>query len=702
MTRKIHKNQQTRKRNLRRIRTKMWRNRTYKTMKGGERWRIVNLRRELIPSQSSQSSIGKQLNNNMIKLKKKFVEFSSFGFVPVAAPLESSRPDKYGKEFMGQLKTVHDWFQSKQSFIPETHQPDLDNNFVVNFMNIYNRYYNDQSKDVLLIPERFETILKKVLTGEIHKSRFGAKLMFVNDDEYKNLNQSLMFLLKCLNTTLINYAVQLELNKGSNQPSSSQQETTNKYELTTPLANLSKFCETLDRKEMFSTSTSKAVVSMCCFITMPNAVYRGTSTDRQTVEGYDSFSQNFQQWGWFVIPKNVSLPRNTYFHERKGRRLIFLQTPSQEPKTKVEHEQQQRQREPTLLDETNVNLLTYTMSPYISRGAIPETYSENMKNQIRHDDLLTSMEEIISKASQNFKKSMGEKKLKFDREGTIVFVQKATKTNKQTYYELKISKQTINNNVVIVCSLKAISEDGICGSEAIFVTYSPPPTGPTTPPLPGQPEPEPELEDIDITDDVEKVEFKQAIIDQIFIPERRRLERVLTTDVAKYIDKINVDLDTASESGHVTRVYRNTNSVAELPNSAGPRILVRANEDDEKYDGICTLVLQFDSDYNASWAVAAATPIQIAAFQAVNKYITDKSKRWSLDSVKLFHVSNNAQGNANITVSIEVKTLDKDKSLLSVEYQAKASSPYELYKNRAAAGEAIVEKQLNYFWTDQV
>jgi hypothetical protein len=291
---------------------------------------------------------------------------------------------------------------------------------------------------------------------------------------------------------------------------------------------------------------------------------------------------------------------------------------------------------------------------------------------------------------------MGEKKLKFDREGTIVFVQKATKTNNQTYYELKISKQTINSNEVIVCSLKAISEDGICGSEAIFVTYSPPPPPPQ--PLPGQVV----LEDIDITDDVEKVEFKQAIIDQIFIPERRRLERVLTTDVAKYIDKINVDLDTASESGHVTRVYRNTNSVAELPNSAGPRILVRANEDDEKYDGICTLVLQFDSDYNASWAVAAATPIQIAAFQAVNKYITDKSKRWSLDSVKLFHVSNNAQGNANITVSIEVKTLDKDNSLLSVEYQAKASSPYELYKNRAAAGEAIVEKQLNYFWTDQV
>ncbi len=70
MTRKIRKNRQTRKTNLRRIRTKMWRNRTYKTMKGGERWRIVNLRRELIPSQSSQTSIGKQLNNNMINLKK--------------------------------------------------------------------------------------------------------------------------------------------------------------------------------------------------------------------------------------------------------------------------------------------------------------------------------------------------------------------------------------------------------------------------------------------------------------------------------------------------------------------------------------------------------------------------------------------------------------------------------------------------------
>jgi hypothetical protein len=439
---------------------------------------------------------------------------------------------------------------------------------------------------------------------------------------------------------------------------------------------------------------------------MPNAVYRGTSTDRQSVEGYDSFSQSFRQWGWFEIPGTGSLPRNTYFHERKTQRGIFLQTPSQEPefppeepKTRDEQHQQQLKRQLTLLDEINVNLLTYTMSPYISRGAIPEKYFENMKNQIRHDDLLTSMAEIISKASENFKKSMGEKKQKFDQQGTIVFVQKATKTNNQTYYELKISKQTINSNKVIVCSLKAISEDGICGSEAIFVTYSPPSTGTTTSQLPGQPE-LPELQDIDITDDVDKVEFKQAIIDQIFIPERRRLERVLTTDVAKYIDKINVNLDTASDSGHVTRVYRNTNSVAELPNSAGPRILVRGDEDDDEYDGICTLVLQFDSDKNASWAVAVATPIQIAAFQAVNKYITDKSKRWSPKSVKLFHVSNNAQGNANITVSIEVKTLDKDKSLLSVEYQAKASSPYELYRNRAAAGEAIVDKQLNYFWTD--
>jgi hypothetical protein len=666
-------------------------------MKGGERWRIVNLRRELIPSQTSPLSIGNQLNKNMSDLKLRFNGFSTVGFVPLAPPLGSSRPDRYGKEFMDQLRTVHDWFQSKESFIPETHKPDLDNNFVVNFMKIYNRYYNDESKHLLLIPERFETILKKVLTGEIHKSRFGAKLMFVNDDEYKNLNQSLKVLVKYLDNTLVGYM---------RQSLPSQQETTNKYEVKTPVANLSNFCKTLDRKDMFSTSTSKAVVSMCCFITMPNAVYRGTSTDRQSVEGYDSFSQSFRQWGWFEIPGTGSLPRNTYFHERKTQRGIFLQTPSQEPefppeepKTRDEQHQQQLKRQLTLLDEINVNLLTYTMSPYISRGAIPEKYFENMKNQIRHDDLLTSMAEIISKASENFKKSMGEKKQKFDQQGTIVFVQKATKTNNQTYYELKISKQTINSNKVIVCSLKAISEDGICGSEAIFVTYSPPSTGTTTSQLPGQPE-LPELQDIDITDDVDKVEFKQAIIDQIFIPERRRLERVLTTDVAKYIDKINVNLDTASDSGHVTRVYRNTNSVAELPNSAGPRILVRGDEDDDEYDGICTLVLQFDSDKNASWAVAVATPIQIAAFQAVNKYITDKSKRWSPKSVKLFHVSNNAQGNANITVSIEVKTLDKDKSLLSVEYQAKASSPYELYRNRAAAGEAIVDKQLNYFWTD--
>lgn len=692
MTRKIRKNRQTRKRNLRRIRTKMWRNRTYKTMKGGESWRLVNLRIELRPSQSqseSQPNIGRRLNNIMINLKKKFLDFSPF--TPVQTP-NSSRPDKYGVEFMTQLNTVSNWFNSKNdSFIPETYDRNLDDNFVIAFMKIYDRYYDFTTKDVLLTRERFEAILRNVLTGKIHLSVVGASVRFVYDDEYKNLIRSLDYLLRYLNGSLSLYGLAIAQHKISQEQSSSspvsKQQTTKDYELTAAVPpSLQNFCQTLDT--MFSISTPTAVVRMCCFITMPNAVYIGDQNKRRFVEGYDSesFDTVLRQWKWFPTQ---NLARNTYFETRKELRKIYQKNnqPNKDP--------QLHNRRLVVLDERNVTLLTYTMSPYISNQEKDETYSLNIRTQIRHEDLLSSMDQIIKKANDSFKKTMVDKKQKFDTTGSIVFVRKATTTNLMTYYELKISKQQIRSNDVIVCSLKAISEDGICGSEAIFVTYSPPSTGTTTPLLPGQTE----LEDINFTDDVDKVDkFKQEIIDQIFIPERLRLERALTTDVAKYIDKIDVDLDSELESGFVTRVSRNPQSFAGSLNSVGPIILDR----DEEYDGICTLVLRFDENFNASWAVAEATPIQSAAFQAVNKYITDKSKSWTPNSIKLFHVSNNAEGNANITVSIEVKRLDKSNSLLFVEYQAKASSPYELYQTRAAADEAILDKKLNYFWTDQV
>lgn len=687
MTRKIRKNQQTRKRNLRRIRTKMWRNRTYKTMKGGERWRLVNLRRELRPSQSqsqSQPNIGKRLNNNMIKLKEQFQMFKPF--TPVETPY-STRPDKYGVEFMTQLKTVSEWFDSKNDlFIPEQVVPKLDDSFVIAFMKIYDRYYDVTSSDNILTRERFETILRNVLTGDIHKSVVGARLRSVKDDEYINLNISLSVLLRNLKGSYKcwrNAHLQHQSREQQSSPVSKQQ-TTKDYELTAAVPpSLQNFCQTLDK--MFTISTSTAVVRMCCFITMPNAVYTGNTMKRRFVEGYDSesFHPVLRQWEWHPDP---NLARNTYFETRKDLRYIYQRNnqPNSNP--------QLNYRGQVVLDERNVTVLTYTMSPYISKTAIPEEYSLNIQNQIRHDDLLISMKEIINKATISFEKTMEEKKQKFYTTGSIVFVRKADRTILMTYYELKISKQQISSKDVIVCSLKAISEDGICGSEAIFVTYSPPILHPS---LPGQ------LEELDVSDDLDKVDtLKKEIIDQIFIPERRRLERVLTTEASTYISKIDVELDSASGTGPIEQEVQITTrgSYAGLPNSTGPVILGK----NEEYDGICTLVITFNTDYKADWVVAKATPIQTAAFKAVNKYITDPKNRWTPQMVKLFHVSNNAADDSNITVSVEVKELDKDKKLLSAEYQGKASSPYELYQSKKAAVEAITKKKLNYFWTEQV
>lgn len=697
MTRKIRKNRQTRKTNLRRIRTKMWRNRTYKTMKGGERWMLVNLRRELKPSESTKSrlNIGKELNNHMIKLKNKFLEFRPF--TPVRTP-HSSRPDKYGDEFMTQLKTVSKWFNSKNdSFIPEQVVPKLDDSFVIAFMKIYVRYYDVAKKDpIILPPDRFEAILTKVLTGDIHTSVVGARVRSLNDDEYKKLSSSLYHMIGCLNQSLHGWGRQVAQHEISQEQSSSssvsKQQTTKDYELTAAVPpSLQNFCQTLDK--MFSISTSTAVVRMCCFITMPNAVYKGDPNKRRFVEGYDSesFDTELRQWEW--IPTE-NLARNTYFETRKELRKIYQK--NNQPNDKNPH------RELVVLDERSVTLLTYTMSPYISNQEKKDkTYSINIQTQIRHEDLLNSMDDIIKKATESFKTTMGYKKQKFETTGSIVFVRKATTTKLMTYYELKISKQQISSNDVIVCSLKAISEDGICGSEAIFVTYSPPPP---PPPLPGQPQ---GLEELDVADDPNKVDtLKKDIIDQIFIPERRRLERVLTTEASTYISKIDVELDSASITGHIQQEVQITTrgGYAESPNSTGPNISTGPVilGEKEEYNGICTLVLTFDIRYKAAWVVAKATPIQTAAFKAVNKYITGPTNRWTPQNVKLFCVSNNAEDDSNITVSVEVKEVDKDKKLLSAEYQAKASSPYELYQSKKAAIEAITDKKFNYFWTDQV
>ena len=359
---------------------------------------------------------------------------------------------------------------------------------------------------------------------------------------------------------------------------------------------------------------------------------------------------NPKQWNWVNLASSEQLSSNPYCAKRHAKRMMMRLNTNpiayNEPLNKI-----------------NVYMLTYEINEL---GGF----------------IIDKINTILSKVNKD------EIKKQFEKTSEFKFVYIVLGNYK--YYEIKIFRSNIwkpdgsitSTIPVIMFTLSAFDEDGICDFEFVYVcVINSPPTS-TTPPLEDRP------------DD----EFNAKVKEETF--------HKLTAEMTRLQSLLGGQTLNAPTTGAGTlKQYYDT---IELPFQASrinplvdsKPVVLNKGEDSEDP---CTLILEYEQNEKGQqepvWKAAKATTTQIAAFKNVNEHLQERNiKKLDNTSIRVFKSSNNEKGDDNITVFVEVKKQDINGNLLYVYYQALGGERYEVYNNSSVAREHAALNKANYNW----
>lgn len=469
----------------------------------------------------------------------------------------------------------------------------------------------------MLSSEEFSKWLRYILEGKV----YNKTLPFYTDnefDKFKLLALSLNKLVKFVNTP--------KIEPKPTQPPLPPSEY-EKYVVSGNVKSVSDLCSQL------VTNQNSILFSMCCVI---------------------SLNRKDKQWEWFKLSDSEQLSPNPYCAKRKYKRLMrmFSNPHNYEP-----------------LDKINVSMLDYNISELV------EVFHINTINKIIEAMLLKVIIADIKK--------------QFEETSQFSFIHIVSKNNKYKYYEIKIFRSNIwqpdssrtSTIPVIMCTLSAFDEDGICDFEFVYVCVIPPSKE------------NPQQSGTDYNDEF-KAKVKQETYHKL-TAEMTRLQSLLggqtfnaptTADgtLKQYYDTIDLQFEASRTSSEVPLM------------DSKPVVL----NEGQKSEDPCTLILEYEQNEEPVWKAANATTTQIAAFKRVEEYLTErKIKKLDNTSIHVFKISNGDKDkDKNITVFVEVKKQHENGKLLYVYYQALGGERYEVYNNSdVARGYADLNKA-KYNW----
>ena len=366
-------------------------------------------------------------------------------------------------------------------------------------------------------------------------------------------------------------------------------------------------------------------------------------------------------WIWVNLDDSEQLSSNPYCAKRQTKRMMMrLGTNS-------------IQYEP--LNKINVSMLTYNISELKDRFFIDKI-----------NDIINAM---LTKFHMNYIKKQ------FKETSQFSFIHIVSAKGYYKYYEIKIFRSNIWQTAdirtstipVIMCTLSAFDEDGICDFEFVYVlVISPPPS-----------KGNPEQSGADYNDERFKATVKQETYHKL-TAEMTRLQSLLggqtfntpTTaggTVKQYYDTIDLQFEASRTSSGVPLV------------DSKPVVL----NEGQKSEDPCTLILKYEQNDKGQeepvWKAAKATTTQIAAFKRVEEYLTQPPIILDNTSICVFKISNGDKDkDKNITVFVEVKKQDKNGNLLYVYYQALGGERYEVYNNSDVALDYAQMNKAKYNW----
>ena len=772
MTRKIHKNRRTRKRNVGRIRTKIWRNRMYKTMKGGglkdkftalkekakSLKRIGTVRDSLNPA---NSDIGYNIEYSLNRLAKKMNEFAEL------VANDQCYMDFWNEHFkdVESRKSFTQAYNKKTEekipFIPISFSEIIDptiKTLIDSIKTAYNKRYNSYFK---LTSVDFNEKLDHVCKGEIYKKVRGRWLAITikSNLPYVNLQQSLFQLCETIDPSRVGWSpasfqlpkiskktpifsiniaqvlwrwesddgtkyndfsgehcrlLEQAFNSGQHQFQIPQMQwvfdfgnmiqskiggTDRKIVRIDPPPAIKNLKETYKKLNRFFDSKEllldpEKIKCMACMIVMPNGkrMENAAMDEYGRDYGYKYFDFTNKIWGWDVIKQE--LEPNMYCAKRVLGRTIGGEQ----------------------MDKKNITKLRYTMSPIIIPQELANTNLKTCQNI--QDEVLSHLLLVAQTIEATNEQERSSMKKKFEGYEEITFTQilssdpKADPINSRyIFYELKIYKKKLTydrSNVfdVVIVDFKAFSEDGICGKEAIFVSYLhvqnadfPPelhlpgqlqelhlPGQPQELHLPGQPqEAHPIILPVKGRD--EKTAKKEII--EMFEKKFIDLLIKLSVDNAGLIDRVILPLKTQG-GFFADRGYTSMNATAAISSSENP------------FHVHHIFLTQPQNGMSYQWQIKTATMTQIIAFNAVQGYMKNKDNKWIFENGQnTFVVTNKMDDKDEIKVIVTVKEL-KDQTtdeLKIVEYQAESAPTYLLFAGESAAQEYI-EKKMGFIKTN--
>jgi hypothetical protein len=684
--------------------------------------RLPKLRESLKPgtSNSTGSLIDEYLNRiatTMYAIAKK-IPRSNYKFkVPMYIQFGGPTKVELRKNFKVAYATLKPSAQDKIRFIPEAYSASIDPNIKTLIDSINESYKSicspgahcgDANSRFKLRSDDFKQMLERVCQGQIYQPVRGrvVALTIKSEEPYVKLKESLAELDKIINYSEYKpeppsafgghatikpdspppptfYSIdideiekKLDLDLKAAQDATAAARTSTDYDDAAVSKAKADITTIITLKSFYgrlhgffgNNELDKAKMKcMACMIVMPNFESKGYNN-----YGYDSFElEKPALWTWKGLGSEMLQP-NMYCPMRVSRRHIAS----------------------VPMSAFNISKLKYTMSPLF----LPEnSVNKNSRKVFQkiHNNMLTDMMKTLPPsidASIKGKFENGEE-IKYTR------VHSDQANGVYVYYELEIYKKKLKSATeefdVVVVSFKVFSEDGICGKEAIFVSYLHDEEDPDflPPPLPSSSSSSPEdslpgliIEDVVDANDVygqqpytlsaskpvtDDEDAKKVILD-MFSKEREFLELTLFFGGERIEDKEILEMINESTNMASTRTSR------EIQNQSQGAAIQLLNTADS-YNGISTVVLT-QNGKNFNWSIAKASKTQISAFNTVQNHIKDTTKKWKFQtSQKTFEVNNRMSGPDEIKVDVTVKEVDLNNILQRAEYKAKAAPTYQLF-----------------------
>lgn len=473
----------------------------------------------------------------------------------------------------------------------------------------------------MLSSEEFSTWLRYILEGKVYKKKFP----FYTDNEFDKFKLLALSLNKLV-----------RFDKPSNTPKIEPKPT----QPPLPPPEYEKYVD--------SVNLQRVKVLCSPLVTKPDSILFGMGCVISLKR------TNPKQWNWVNLASSEQLSSNPYCAKRLYKRMMMRLNTNpivyNEP-----------------LDKINVSMLTYEI---------------NELGDFINKKINEVIDAMLSKVGIDNIKSQ------FDETSQFNFIH-IVKGNYK-YYEFKILRSSIRKPdahytstiPVIMFTLSAFDEDGICDFEFVYVCVINSPPTITIPPL----------------EDRQNDEFNKKLKEETFyklMAEMTRLQSLLggqtlnapTTGAGtlkQYYDTIELQFQASR-----------TNTVLPLVDTK-PVVL----NEGQKSEDPCTLILEYEEGQTEPvWKAAKATTTQSAAFKKVNEYLQERNiKKLDNTMIRVFKISNKEQGDDNITVFVEVKKQDINGNLLYVYYQALGGERYEVYNNSSVAREHAALNKANYNW----